>query len=66
MNIKTVLNRLQEMLDRVRHQGEEVRNLKVHIEQIEENRKDLENRLRRFEIGRHIFAVHVSLRYQAA
>ena len=45
-------NRLQETLDQVRRQGEEeVRNLKVHLEELEEDRKDLENKLRRFEIG---------------
>ncbi|XP_078325279.1 uncharacterized protein LOC111126054 isoform X2 [Crassostrea virginica] len=42
--------RLQETLDRVRHQGEEeVRNLKVHLGQLEEKRQDLENRLRRYQ-----------------
>ena len=45
-------NRLQETLDQVRRQGEEkVRNLKVHLEELEEDRKDLENKLRMFEIG---------------
>ena len=45
-------NRLQETLDQVRRQGEEeVRNLKVHLEELEEDRKDLENKFRRFEIG---------------
>ena len=52
-------NRLQETLDQVRRQGEEeVRNLKVHFEELEENRKDLENRFR-FEIGKHTFAILV-------
>ena len=52
ISISNCFNRLQETLDQVRRQGEEeVRNLKVHLEELEEDRKDLKNKLRRFEIG---------------
>ena len=65
LKYNSVFNRLQETFDRVRHQREEeVRNLKEHSEQLEENRKDLENRMKRFEIGGHIFVI--PLQYQTA
>ena len=46
---QTIFNSLQETLNQVRHQGEEeVRNLKVHLEELEEHCNDY--KLRRFEI----------------
>ena len=40
-----------------RYGKEEVRKMKVHAEELEKNRKDLENELTRFDISRLMFAI---------
>ena len=40
-----------------RYGKEEIRKMKVHVEELEKNRKELENELTRFDIGRLIFAI---------